>query len=116
MATSKYFDGKIRKLPGVYSDIKSGIQNLPQTSDYSKVLILDTGTGAAYGGKSGINGENESGVDSIYEFTDLVSAREFWKGGIMWNDSSIRLKKLSRMIRGMMYGKKPLLMEIKSGY
>ena len=84
MATSKYFDGKIRKQPGVYSQIKSGVQNLPQTSDFSRVLLIDTGTGAAYGGKSGINGDHDSGLDSIYTFTDLVSARNFWKGGIVW--------------------------------
>jgi hypothetical protein len=84
MATVKFFNNKRRILPGIYSTIKSGIQNPPSTSDFSKVLIIDTGEGAAYGGGSGITGDLASGSDSIYQFTDLISLRAFLKGGLMW--------------------------------
>jgi hypothetical protein len=86
MATSKFFNNKKITIPGVYSTIKSGIKNPPITSDYSKVLIIDTGTTpiAGWGGGSGINGQLASGQDAIYQFTDLNTYREFLKGGLLW--------------------------------
>jgi hypothetical protein len=84
MATSKYFNGRRVTLPGVYTTIKSGVLNPPQVTDYGKVLVLDLGLGANYGGGSGITGDLANSQDSIYQFTDLVTYREFLKGGLLW--------------------------------
>lgn len=84
MATERFFAGKRTIIPGVYSQIKSGIKNPPSTSDYGIVLVIDTGSQAEYGGGSGVNGEFNTGQDSIYEFTDLATYREFLKGSVLW--------------------------------
>ncbi len=84
MATQVYFNGKNRKLPGAYSRITSGEQNTPLSLDYGKILIIDTGLGAGFGGGSGIDGEIYSGKDSIYTFTDVDSYKSFLKGGLFW--------------------------------
>ena len=85
MATSVYFNGKLRKLPGVYSTITSGDNTATRNLDYGTVLLIDTGVyGAKFGGGSGINGANFKGKDSVYEFLDLASFRDFVKGGMFW--------------------------------
>lgn len=84
MATSKYFNNKLRKLPGAYSRIISGIQNPPQTADFSRVLLIDTGTGANYGGGSGVTGEFYQNKDTVYEFSSITDARNYYKGGLLW--------------------------------
>lgn len=87
MATSVYFNGKMRTLPGVYSTITSGQSDATRNLDYGTVLLIDTGKedyGAGWGGGSGIQGENLQGKDAVYEFTDLSSFRQFVKGGMFW--------------------------------
>ena len=84
MGTQVYFNGRLRKLPGAYSKITSGEKNTPANLDYGKVLIIDTGLGANYGGGSGINGGLNTGKDSIYKFTDIESYKNFLKGGLLW--------------------------------
>lgn len=85
MATSVYFDGRLRTLPGVYSTITSGDSTATRFLDYGTVLLIDTGVyGAGFGGGSGINGENLSGRDAIYEFDNLQNFRDFVKGGMFW--------------------------------
>lgn len=84
MATSIYFNGKQRKLPGAYSTITSGVQNAPAGLDYGKILIIDTGLGAGWGGGAGIDGELASGKDAVYQFTDVDSYKSFLKGGMLW--------------------------------
>jgi len=84
MATQVYFNNRMRKLPGAYSTITSGEQNTPQNLDYGKILIIDTGLGATWGGGSGSNGAIASGKDSVYKFTDIDSFRSFVKGGLFW--------------------------------
>lgn len=84
MASKVFFNGRGIILPGTYSTIKSGLNNPPQNLDYGKILVLDTGLGASYGGGSGIDGENSNGVDSIYEFTGIQDYRNFLKGGYLW--------------------------------
>jgi hypothetical protein len=44
MPTSIVFNGKTRILPGVYTQIKSGIENPPRTATYGKILLIDTGS------------------------------------------------------------------------
>jgi len=84
MSTSYSFDGKIIKIPGVYSTIKSGIKNPPIDLGYGSCLIIDTGSGAGYGGGSGITGTLKSGIDSIYTFDNISDFRSFVGGGLMW--------------------------------
>lgn len=84
MATSFYFNGRRRTLPGVYSRIVSGRQNPPLDLDYGNVLIIDnTASGVnnltANGirGGSGVNGEQNQGRDSIYTLSNLADFQEF---------------------------------------
>lgn len=84
MASKVYFNGRKVILPGTYSTIKSGLDNPPQNLDYGKIMVIDTGIGAGFGGGSGIDGENFKNSDSVYEFTDVQSYRDFLKGGILW--------------------------------
>ena len=84
MATSYIFNGRKESLPGIYSTIKSGIQNQPLVSDYGTVLIIDNGLGATFGGGAGIDGTLASGADSIYMFNNLLDYRNFLKGGRFW--------------------------------
>lgn len=90
MATSVYFNGKMRTLPGVYSTITSGDNSQTRTLDYGVVLLIDTGTfedsenQVGWGGGSGSSGENLQGKDAVYEFYDLPSFQEFVKGGMYY--------------------------------
>lgn len=85
MATSVYFNGKLRTLPGAYSTITSGGSTASRSLDYGTVLIIDTGVyGAGFGGGAGVNGEGAQGLDAIYEFDDLTTFRNFVKGGMYW--------------------------------
>ena len=64
MATSVYFNGKLRTLPGVYSTITSGESNVSRSLDYGTVLLIDTGVyGAGWGGGSGVNGALRQGKE-----------------------------------------------------
>lgn len=85
MATSVYFNGKLRTLPGAYSTITSGDSTATRSLDYGTVMIIDTGLyGAGFGGGAGINGEGAQGLDAVYEFDDLTNFRNFVKGGMYW--------------------------------
>jgi hypothetical protein len=84
MATSQYFNGRLRKLPGAYSRITSGEKNAPANLDFGKILVIDTGLGAGQGGGAGIDGALSIGKDSVYQFTDVESYKEFLKGGLLW--------------------------------
>jgi hypothetical protein len=84
MATVKYFNGKVRKLPGVYSEIQSGVNNAPTTYNYSKVLIIDTGLGATYVGGSGVNGALKQDLDSVYVCNDILDAKAIIRGGLLY--------------------------------
>ena len=84
MATQVYFNGRLRKLPGAYSKITSGEQNAPANLDFGKVLVIDTGIGAGWGGGAGINGELATGKDSVYQFQDVSAYKSFLKGGLLW--------------------------------
>lgn len=85
MPTQVVFAGKNRILPGVYTDIRSGIENPPRTASYGKLLMIDTGNfGAGFGGGAGINGTLEKGGDAIYPISNLREFRSFVKGGLAW--------------------------------
>jgi len=85
MATKVSFAGKQRILPGVYSTIKSKINNPSIILDYGRVVIIDNGkVNAAYGGGAGIDGELDSRADAIYRFSEIAEFRDFVKGGYFW--------------------------------
>jgi len=84
MATSFVFNGKTRKEPGVYSQIKSGVKNPPLALSFGNVLVIDTGSGASYGAGPGINGTISSGKDAISVFDNIADFRTFIGGGLWW--------------------------------
>jgi len=84
MSTKFNFNGKIVTIPGVRSTIKSGQKNPPLDLDFGTTLIIDTGSGAGYGGGSGIDGTLESGKGSIYILSDTEEMKSHTKGGV-WN-------------------------------
>ncbi len=81
MATENNFEGRKIILPGVYSVVKSGIKNPPITLSYGNVLIIDTGSGANYGGGAGINGALAEGMDAVYPIDNIKDFRTLTKGG-----------------------------------
>ena len=83
MATSFNFGGVKITIPGSYSQIVSGVQNPPVTNDYGTVLIIDTGTGATFGGGAGASSDLESGVPT-YTFNDIDEMRNSIEGGLWW--------------------------------
>lgn len=88
MATEVFFNNKRIKIPGAYSQVKSGIKNPAIALDFGNCLIIDTGSGKFYGGGSGIAGTLKQNLDSIYTFTDVASAQAHQHGGLFWFLSS----------------------------
>lgn len=84
MASKVYFNGKERILPGAYATITSGEQNTPANLDYGRVLIIDTGLGANWGGGAGIAGTIKTGKDAVYQFDNIDDYKSFLKGGMFW--------------------------------
>lgn len=84
MATSFNFNGQTIDIPGSYSTIKSGMKNPPVELSFGNILVIDTGSGAGYGGGAGVAGEFSQGKDSIYEFDNIADFRDFAKGGLWW--------------------------------
>lgn len=84
MATNFFFNGRRVKLPGVYSTIKSGIKNIPAEASYGNILIIDNGSGATFGGGSGIDGALSKNQDSVYVFDNITDFQSFTKGGVWW--------------------------------
>lgn len=92
MATTYFFDNKQVTLPGAYSTIKSASNTPIITANYGRVLVIDNGQGAGFGGGSGITGDLASGADSVYRFQDLASYQAFLKGGIFWKAAEALFK------------------------
>lgn len=76
--------GKSTAIPGVYGEIKSGVKNPSQALSYGNVCLIDTGSGAGWGGGSGINGALKNGSDAIYSFDTPQDFQSFVRGGIHW--------------------------------
>jgi len=92
MATKYLFDNKQVMLPGAYSTIKSIVDNPPLVANYGRVLVIDNGTGAEFGGGSGVNGELAQGANSIYRFSRLAEYQNFLKGGLFWKAAQALFK------------------------
>lgn len=84
MATSFVFNNRTIKLPGAYSTIRSGIRNPALALGFGNTLVIDTGSGASYGGGAGINGVLKQGKDALYTFDNVRDFRNFTKGGLWW--------------------------------
>lgn len=85
MAIKYNFDGKTIIEPGSYARIINGTTQTPTIASFGKVMIIDGGSGAFWGGGAGINGELSSGKDTIYEFDDLSTYKNFVRGGVLWD-------------------------------
>lgn len=85
MSTPLTIGNKTTNLPGVYSQIQSGIKNPVQATSYGNICIVDKGLGAGYMGGAGVAGNQLNGKNAIYEFTDIFQFQSFCRGGIMWN-------------------------------
>mgnify|MGYP001398921750 CR=1 FL=1 len=84
MATNFIFNNRRVILPGAYSTIKSVVKNPPAQLDYGTICIIDTGSGATFGGGAGIQGTLSNGKDSVYIFDDIQQFRDYVKGGLWW--------------------------------
>lgn len=84
MATHFIFNNRRVILPGAYSTIKSVVKNPPVQLDYGAVCIIDTGSGATFGGGAGIQGTLANGKDAVYVLDDIQQFRDFVKGGLWW--------------------------------
>ncbi len=74
--------------PGAYARTLGGEKQAPDTASFGKVLIIDSGSGASFGGGSGSLGEEFNGKKSIYEFLTLEDFRNFQRGGVLWDIAS----------------------------
>ena len=84
MATQHSFDGQTYIIPGVYSNIKSGFKNPPSPLSFGNLLIIDTGSGASFGGGAGVNGTITKGSDAVYDFDNIEDFRSFVEKGLWW--------------------------------
>lgn len=83
MATSHIFNGKNIKLPGAYSSIKSISASAMTSTDYGKVLIVNTNPNLSFGGS--IKGELTKGNMAIYRMRTLDEAQSLLRSGKLWN-------------------------------
>jgi len=90
MAIVYSFGGKQVVLPGIYSTIKSGENNPSVNASYGNILVVDTGTGANYGGGKGITSTvsdvtTNNGAAAAYSFNNPDTMQSFMRGGVWWN-------------------------------
>jgi hypothetical protein len=85
MATVVNFGGKRIIEPGAYAKVESGIPASPGAFSFGNVCIIDTGSGANWGGGSGISGQFSEGINSLYSFNDLNDFQDFIRGGLIWD-------------------------------
>jgi hypothetical protein len=67
-----------------YGQIKSGINNPALNLAFGNLLVIDTGSGASYGGGAGVAGTLESGADAAYTFNNIRDFQSFVGGGLWW--------------------------------
>lgn len=84
MSTKILVNNKITGIPGIYTQIKSGIRNPSLQLSYGNICIIDTGLGSGYCSLPGVDGEQSNGSDSVYEFTTIQDFRNYVRGGIYW--------------------------------
>jgi len=85
MAKIITFKGRNIIEPGALAQVLGGETDPPDAATFGNALIIDTGKGAGFGFGSGIVGDHESGLKSIYRFNSLEDFREGIRGGIFWD-------------------------------
>lgn len=77
MATKITIGNKTTAIPGVYSQIKSGIVNPASDVDFGNVVIIDDGSFGSdnYIATNGIVGENKQGLDSVQVFSEYLETQ-----------------------------------------
>jgi len=100
MATQFNFNGQLIKLPGVYTQTKSGITNPSLGLSFGNVLIIDTNPNSEFGGGAGINGTLSQEKKSIYTFDNVRSFRSFIRGGKYWDLSGPLFRPFGAGING----------------
>jgi hypothetical protein len=71
--------------PGSYAQIIGGATLPPTTDTFGVVTLIDTGSGAGYGGGSGVNGTLYQGNKTVYTFTNMTDSQNFLGGGLLWD-------------------------------
>lgn len=79
------FDNKNVIEPGVRSRIIGGVTNPPVQDTFGVVTIIDTGSGAGFGGGSGINGELRQNSECVYSFDNITDSQKFLGGGLLYD-------------------------------
>lgn len=87
MSTNVRFNGRNIIEPGAYAAMVYSPTSVVNVAQFGNVMIIDTGISKdgdyEFSGGSGINGELNSGIKSVYEFTDLESFNAFIGGGVL---------------------------------
>lgn len=85
MSTVVNFFGNVYIEPGAAAHIINGGTIPPQLGSFGNAFLLDSGTGAGYGGGSGVAGTLKQGIDAVYEISDGQDMQRFIRGGIFWD-------------------------------
>lgn len=90
MATKITIGNRTTAIPGVYSQIKSGIVNPSQNLNFGNVVIIDNGSfgSSNYIASNGVMGENKNGIDAIKEFTDIYQTQS-----VVWDSELLTVLK-----------------------
>lgn len=87
MATVVNFNGKNHIEPGSYAATVYSPTSVANVAEFGNTMIIDTGLsingGYEWAGGSGVNGELNSGLKSVYEFTSYEDFLEFTGGGLL---------------------------------
>lgn len=85
MATQFVFNGRIVKIPGSYTETKSGVTNPPLDFSYGRIVVIDNDPNNVFGGGSGVGGELVNAKKAIYEFDNNTSLQSFIRGGVLYD-------------------------------
>lgn len=85
MPRYQIFNNRTVLEPGSYTQTRGGDKKAPDAISSGKVMIIDTGSGAGYGGGSGSLGTQFNGKKSIYSFRELDDFRNWIRGGNLWD-------------------------------
>lgn len=85
MAKKVTFNGRQVLEPNAYAQVVAAESPAPESASFGNVCIIDTGSGAAFGYGSGINGGLNSGLEAVYEFSRLDDAQKALRGGLLWD-------------------------------
>ena len=85
MAREITFAGKQAFLPGVYTQIKSGIQNPPLDQSFGNVLVIDKDPNSLFGFGGSIAGELTNGANAVYQMNNIGDFHQLVRGGELWD-------------------------------